>query len=492
MSYSSIPTPPAPPTFDWSGPARTHLVTLTDRGDLLFFLALLALPVDGTVIGLYAPFWTPISPWLFLLYALVNWRELPNVYRHFRVWFLFPAALIVLSSLGWATVAFHPVAAVTSWTAVVGALACLVAVDIAVRLKGLRWQDMIRTIIIAYWFAFAVGVLQWIGVVAHLGSVQGYFGHLMARPYSSPDSKWGGGRPQFLFAEPSYIGMHLFGVLLPLMWLMRTRDRIYVKRLRDLIVAFAAGSVLMGAGVRIILDSLVALIIVIVERTRWRKPESRNRGIVALIVTGIAGALSIALNSRLNSIAENGMMGDGSFFARIWQSLGPLCGMIERPSTILTGYGAGNIDDATHTGADMARSTLESLHLDATNAYGWYRSMTPDTIWTMSAYTSFLVEYGLVGLVLLIALVAHHIGARRAWNKTVVCWFALVAYLYIQFEGYAFYAIPLLVWAVSMEYGLEPKDGASDDLAVVAALRRTLDRMMDRRTRSNTTNAVKP
>lgn len=286
--------------------------------------------------------------------------------------------------------------------------------------------------------------------------------------------------------------MHLFGVLLPLMWLMRTRDRIYVKRLRDLIVAFAAGSVLMGAGVRIILDSLVALIIVIVERTRWRKPESRNRGIVALIVTGIAGALSIALNSRLNSIAENGMMGDGSFFARIWQSLGPLCGMIERLSTILTGYGAGNIDDATHTGADMARSTLESLHLDATNAYGWYRSMTPDTIWTMSAYTSFLVEYGLVGLVLLIALVAHHIGARRAWNKTVVCWFVLVAYLYIQFEGYAFYAIPLLVWAVSMEYGLEPKDGASDDLAAVAALRRTLDRMMDRRTRSNTTNAVKP
>ena len=60
-----------------------------------------------------------------------------------------------------------------------------------------------------------------------------YFSHLMYRQYISDNSVWGGGRPQFLFAEPSYIGMHLFGILLPLMWLMRGRDRIYAKRLRD-------------------------------------------------------------------------------------------------------------------------------------------------------------------------------------------------------------------------------------------------------------------
>ena len=59
----------------------------------------------------------------------------------------------------------------------------------------------------------------------------------------------GGGHPQFLFAEPSYIGMHLFGVLLPLMWLMRG----YAKRLRNLIVVYAIGAVLMQAGTRIVL-----------------------------------------------------------------------------------------------------------------------------------------------------------------------------------------------------------------------------------------------
>ena len=58
---------------------------------------------------------------------------------------------------------------------------------------------------------------------------------------------------ELLKKKLSYIGMHLFGVLLPLMWLMRGRDRIYAKRLRNLIVVYAIGAVLMQAGTRIVL-----------------------------------------------------------------------------------------------------------------------------------------------------------------------------------------------------------------------------------------------
>ena len=80
-----------------------------------------------------------------------------------------------------------------------------------------------------------------------------YFAHLMYRQYINESSVWGGGRPQFLFAEPSYIGMHLFGVLLPLMWLMRGRDRIYAKLVAQLIVVVCDCAVLMQAGTRIVL-----------------------------------------------------------------------------------------------------------------------------------------------------------------------------------------------------------------------------------------------
>ena len=84
--------------------------------------------------------------------------------------------------------------------------------------------------------------MQWLSIRLHAKPLTDYFSHLMYRQYISDNSVWGGGRPQFLFAEPSYIGMHLFGILLPLMWLMRGRDRIYAKRLRDLIVTPAPES----------------------------------------------------------------------------------------------------------------------------------------------------------------------------------------------------------------------------------------------------------
>ena len=454
-------------------PARARLLAppLRDRSDVLFYLALAALPVDGTVIGPYAPFWSPLSPWLFLLYALANPGSLRAVYRRWRTWLLLPVMLVVLSVPGWVGVAFHPVPALTGLMAVLGALAALVSLDVALHVKRLPWRPMVGVVIAVYWFAFAVGVLQWVAARLHLRAVLWYFEHLLLRPYVSSLPPWGGSRPQFLFAEPSYIGMHLFGILLPLMWLMRGRDSILARRLRTLIVVFSLGSIAMGAGVRIILDALVALIVVIVEGTRWRDSGERRRGIMRLAGTAVLGVLSVLANSRLSAIAQDGAEGDGSFFARIYQSLGPLCGMLRRPLYLLTGFGAGNIDDATKAGAGMAASLLAALGFDPSPASAWFASMTPDTVWTMCAYTSVLAEFGVAGLTLVVGLTIRRIVAvctpvagsaavsvradrsgavARPWRKTLVCWTVLVAYLYIQFEGYAFAALPLLIWAASL------------------------------------------
>ena len=95
----------------------------TDRSDLVLVAAVALLPVDGTVIGIYAPFWTPISPWLFLLHTAMNWKWLPAVYRRFRMFFWLPALLVVMSVAGWMVFGFHPLAAAESLLGVVGALA---------------------------------------------------------------------------------------------------------------------------------------------------------------------------------------------------------------------------------------------------------------------------------------------------------------------------------------------------------------------------------
>ncbi|KFI88032.1 hypothetical protein BREU_0817 [Bifidobacterium reuteri DSM 23975] len=364
-----------------------------DVTDYLFLLALLALPVDGTVLGFYQPFWTPISPWLFMLYALTNPVHLERAMRRYAFLMIAPVLLIYLSGIGWAVYGVHARAIIMSLTGVIAIPATVCALDIAFIAKRLSTTEAIRAVLATYWFAFAVGIAQWFAVHLDIASVQEFFGRVMYRSYLTIGSSWSknGLRPQFLFAEPSYTGMHVFGILLPLMWLAYKRGSLYAKQLRSLIIVFVAGGLLMGVGTRIVLDSIVALLIVIVMAVRWRDRKGRRFGLLFLAVIVAITATAFAANSRLSAIVEKGMSGDDSFLGRIYQSLGPLCGIVKQPWTALTGYGAGNIDAAVHQGAQLARTILESAGAGkgAIVAAGWYRMMTSTMVWTMSAYTSF-------------------------------------------------------------------------------------------------------
>ena len=330
-------------------------------------------------------------------------------------------------------------------------------VAIAFGIKRIPWRTPLRILIASYWFSFGVGVVQWLSIHLHIKTLTDYFAHLMYRQYINESSVWGGGRPQFLFAEPSYIGMHLFGVLLPLMWLMRGRDRIYAKRLRNLIVVYAIGAVLMQAGTRIVLDSVVALLVAIIVHNSWCDKKQRVRGVAQLLGAVMLGLLGVLADSRLSSIAENGAEGDGSFFARIYQSLDPICGLLAHPWTVFTGYGSGNIINAVWAGAKHAGRLLNGLGMNGSAAVGFAAGMNADTVWTMCAYTSVVAEYGLIGLVLLV--IASIVSMTRVfdtaaaehgvWSKTVICWLVLIVYLYIQCENYAFAALPLFIFAAS-------------------------------------------
>lgn len=128
---------------------------------------------------------------------------------------------LLLSIPGWLKFGIHLNAAFMSITGLLGVLATLGAIAIAFGIKRIPWRTPLRILIASYRFSFGVGVVQWLSIHLHIKPLTDYFAHLMYRQYINESSVWGGGRPQFLFAEPSYIGMHLFGVLLPLMWLMR-------------------------------------------------------------------------------------------------------------------------------------------------------------------------------------------------------------------------------------------------------------------------------
>lgn len=100
-----------------------RFLTTQERNVIWLLLAIAFLPVDGTTLGLYAPFWSPISPALFAVYCLCNWRQLRIAANRYLPMFLLPVACIILSIPGWLKFGIHLNAAFMSITGLLGVLA---------------------------------------------------------------------------------------------------------------------------------------------------------------------------------------------------------------------------------------------------------------------------------------------------------------------------------------------------------------------------------
>lgn len=394
------------------------------------------------------PYWTPISPWLFILYTALNWKDLRIMERRGLAFAALPVVFLLISCYGWVTVGFRPDTVWLTVAGLSGASACLLSLYIGYSLKRIAPDKALNILIAGYVISFAIGVVEFITIRGHIALLADFFKMLLERQYISGEASAGYNRVQFLFAEPSYIGMHLFGVLLPLYWLTRKR------RLLVLILVYASWSIIMGSGVRILLDCVIAVSVSCIVLTDWRAFASRlvatvlSLGvIVMLIVVGI-------FNPRIQAVFSNGLFSaDQSTAARLLRFLIPIEAGLHDPPHLLFGFGAGNIYDSF--GAGMSNGLRAFQQLNHGVPYLSYREWTdvqhlstPHNMFTMSAYSSLLAEFGLLGIALLATAIILAVSIQHAWNPMTVAWLLLIVYLYLQFEGYAFYALPLFVWSV--------------------------------------------
>lgn len=110
--------------------------------------------------------------------------------------------------------------------------------------------------------------------------------------------------------------------------------------------------------------------------------------------------------------------------------------------------GAGNISNAVKVGYWGTRRWYDARG-GLVNAEIKGLVNPPADTFTMSGYVSFIAEFGLLAMILLAAVILVGITVCHAWSRKMLCWVVLVGYLYIQFEGYAFYALPLLVFVLT-------------------------------------------
>ncbi len=424
---------------------------ISDPTDVIFCLALALLPAGGTVFGFSMMYWSPISPVLIIIYALLNVRFMPRVYSRYGVFMLYPVALMVVSMYGWASIGFHVHTAVQTLVALISGMACLVSLDIAFRLKHLDWAYAVRLIVVAYWVSFGIGVLEFLAVHGHAPAVTWLARRVLKRNYVP-------NHVQFLFAEPSYVGMHVFGVLMPLYWLTKR------KRVAVLTLSYALGAAAMGVGVRILIDTVVALLLWLVVAVNLHRLSNIVITIAGLGTVGIGGSVMMLHNPRIESMLANGPVnGDFSAVARLFRALAPAEAWKTDWVHFLFGFGIGNLKDAIARGYESAVQTLTSMGgKPQSNEEIRLLGNPPGDhyIFTMSAYVDAITEFGLLMCLTGVLLLLMHITRNRAWNKMTVCWVILLVYLYIQFEGYAFYALWLFIWVVGTRvYGQKGDSG---------------------------------
>lgn len=389
--------------------------------DFVFKVGVLLLPFENFI---FAPSsgWATISPILFFLYTLLNLPQaLQLSKKHISKILLAIGAITVLEIFNICLVGINISSFVNSLISLFLGLACFSSFIIYYQ-NHRSLKSIINLLLIGYSIALIFGVLEWGAIQFNIDPLLNFFDAISKRNYLIHN------RIQFMFTEPSFIGMHLFGILLPIYLI--TKDR----RLLYLIIAFLAAAIIFSSGIRIIIDSVAIGCIFIIARA-IRKKQLRY----IILAVGLAFGFTLVYNTnpRLQSIVDNGVYADGSLAARYYRINASVQGYIADFPQVLFGYGIGNSIIPIQSGSSEAQSTYQSRYLREVRELEDVNYNDESASYCM--YTRIISEFGIITFLIILLFLINITKKSNLPYKWE--YFATIVYLYIQFESYAFYAI---------------------------------------------------
>lgn len=370
--------------------------------DKLILIGFFLMPFENFI---FAPSygWATITPIIFFLYIIMNFKLLyKSICRYSG------AVILLLTGIGiniFNALLFSPqnpgmyfLRAINAIISYGMGLVSLYAFDIYFLQKNNNIQKVEKIIIFSYYIALFFGVVQ------------------------------------FFFTEPSFIGMHLFGILLPVYLLGKNT------KIRNLIFVFSAFSVIFGCGVKIILDIIIALAIIILYSINFRKARSVFTVIVlALILTASFSYVyhsSSRASERLQKIIHEGVYADGSLASRWFRINASVEGYKTDLVHAAFGYGMGNSSLALEKGYQKAKSQYTNSFDKEVNDLEFATLNSNDNT-THCMYTRLITEYGFIifsGMIFYWLKMYQSIKDKK-WKA----FFMIVVYLYLQFDAYGFY-----------------------------------------------------
>ena len=398
----------------------------SNMSDVIFEIGLFLLPFENFF---FAPSegWAALSPILFFLYVILNFNKvMKKVKENSTKIGIVVFFGVVLTALAYIIVGVNFNNFLSTLISIILGIINLLAFIIYYE-RHHSLKKIIKIVLVAYSIVIIVGIVEWVTIKSNIGWLRDFFDQLFKRNYLDNN------RVQFFFTEPSFIGMHLYGVLLPLYLASKEKKVLW------LIVIMAGLAIAFASSMRFAIDTAIiggifAMAFLLRKRKFWL-------AIVSVTVAGGALFTMYSINGRFRTIIDKGIYADGSYASRVFRVESSLYGYMNDIPQVLIGYGMGNSLIPIRSGYVQARSHYKSKYMREV-----YQLIDPDYNDESASYcfyTRIISDFGLIAFVLfmwLLIKMTKNSSFEYKWEYLFV-----ILYLYLQFESYAFYALWLFI-----------------------------------------------
>lgn len=398
--------------------------------DFIFKIGIILLPFDNLF---FAPSngWATITPIVLFVYVLFNIKYVFEIIKKYKNLLIIAIIMLIFSTISFFVYGLHISATLdTIFTLFLG-ICSLFAFEIYFIYKKNDIKSITNLLIKVYMISLIIGWIQFLAIKFEITPIYKLFDIFTMRNYMSV------GRVQFSFTEPSFIGMHIFGVLLPLYFITKE------KKILKLILCFVISNFIFDSSVRFILDSVIVLLVLLFSYLiRHKKALILLTTIIVLVVTLNA---TYTLNNRLKNIIDQGVYADNSLAARYFRITSSIYGYFNEPYGFFFGYGMGNSILPMKIGYSQAYSIYKGSYFDEIEQIANPNNFSSNASFCL--YTRIISEYGIIVFVLLAIYIS--ISMIRSNFKYKYELLIILLYLYIQFDSYAFYTLWIFMAVLS-------------------------------------------
>jgi len=390
----------------------------------MFEIALFSIPFDNLF---FAPSrgWGAISPILFLFYCLVNIKSFLYAISKSQKLILFTLLMFFYGTF----IATFSQIHLDSFFNTIITFSLGISFYFAFVIRYIIHKKDVnkdgQVLFNAYLVSFLYGLLR-LYALNYSPVLVEYLNLLELRSYS---------RLAFTFTEPSFIAIHLYGVLLPFTCFLS--DSRLIRKIIVLYICFVAVTIFSASSARTIIDTSFFLLLVLLSYLR----DLRNKSFILIFLPFINLFINAALsNGRILRILERGVYGDFSLAARFFNINAVYHGFLNDPISFFFGYGIGNLILPIRSGFNQAVSEYQSSYVREI-------ILLANREETSSIYFmpfKFIVEFGFVFFVWVLSYFIYKIIKGDA----DLFLFLMILFIYFQFDSYAFYSIWLFLFLI--------------------------------------------